>query len=296
MYFNWIGIVVRMDRFDLNPLGGRERTGKIVNKYLSLLFGLGSAMLFASAALAYSGSYVPGAGINASPHDLSRSDTGMNYKANPPDALNRICIFCHAPHNTYRLSTTTGGGGARADAAFDYLPLWNHGLQEDTAYVMYEDGGGQPVYGGAKPTQAIKYGMTAGSTSLLCLSCHDGTVAPNAYGNSDGQLLKSVSGGGGVIVDSYDIGKGKYLGNHHPIGFNYDLVQGDDVNIEDADVARLTPTAVVRNYLSADGTMECGTCHSVHNKGNSGEQLLWKTGESKQLCEACHLHGIYTAP
>ncbi len=269
-----------------------------MKKYHSVLLGFGSGMLFASVAIAYSGSYVPGVGINGSPHDLSRTDTGMIYTANPADALNRICIFCHAPHNTARLSTATGGAGPLADAAIDYLPLWNHGLQVDTNYTMHEDGGGQPVYGGAKPTQAIKHGMTAGSTSLLCLSCHDGTVAPNAYGNADGQLLKSVSNGGGAITDTYAIGKDKYLGNHHPIGFTYDLVQGDDSNIISADdpLARLTPTALVRDYLSASGTMECGTCHSVHNTGNSGGKLLWTTDAGKQLCEVCHLNDIYTAP
>ena len=266
-----------------------------VNKYLAVLLGLGSGVLFTSAAMAFTGLYVPGAGINASPHDLSRSDTGMDYKSAPPDPLNRICIFCHAPHNTYRLSTGTGGAGTVADTAFGYLPLWNHVLQEDVIYTMYEDGGGQPVYGGAKPSQAIKYGMTAGSSSLLCLSCHDGSVAPNSYGNSEGQLPKSISSGGGVIADSYGVGKEKYLGNHHPIGFNYDLVQGDDINIESADFALMTPAMTVRAFLSATGTMECGTCHSVHNTGNSGQTLLWRD-RSNQLCETCHLHGIYAAP
>ena len=267
-----------------------------MKKCAAALIGLGTGVLFASAAPAYFGSYVPGAGINATPHDLSRIDTGMIYQAIPSDPLNRICVFCHAPHNTYRSAATTDGLGLIADDAFDYLPLWNHALQQDTAYIMYEDGGGEPVYGGAKPLAAIDHGMTAGATSLLCLSCHDGSVAPNAFGSPDAQLARSVSGGGGPITDSYRVGKDRYLGNHHPIGFTYDLVQGDDINIESADLARLTPTTVVRNHLSRNGTMECGTCHSVHNTGNSGETLLWTTAESDQLCEACHLNGIYTAP
>ena len=263
---------------------------------LAVLLGLGSGMLFAFAALAYSGSYMPGTGINGSPHDLSRSDTGMNHQANPPDTLNRICIFCHAPHNTYRLSTASGGAGRRADADFGYLPLWNHELQADTTYQMYKFEDGQPEYGGTPATPAINHGMIAGSTSLLCLSCHDGSVAPNSYGDSDVQLQTSVSNGGGIIDESYAIGKDMYLGNHHPIGFNYDDVQSDDVNIESADAAQMTPTTSVRDHLSANGTMECGTCHSVHNKGNSGKTLLWMTSENDRLCETCHLNGIYTAP
>jgi len=259
---------------------------------LAALLSLGSGMLFAAAAAAYSGSYQPGEGINGSPHDLSRGNTGMNYRANPPDTLNRICIFCHAPHNTYRFSTVTGGAGPRADEAFDYLPLWNHQLQEQATYTMYsEEGSGRPVYGNVLPVPAINsiFGMYAGSTSLLCLSCHDGSVAPNSYGNADGQLPRSVSSGTGIIADSYGVGKDKYLGNHHPIGFNYDDVQRADNNIKDAD-SQMTPTTSVRNHLSANGRMECRTCHSVHNKGNSGKTLLWVPDgdEVGQLCWVCH--------
>ena len=68
-------------------------------------------------------------------HDLGTAHNGMNYVANPADtpARNRICIFCHAPHNTYELSPPTAaparvGAGPQAPDAFDYLPLWNHTL------------------------------------------------------------------------------------------------------------------------------------------------------------------------
>ena len=78
--------------------------------------------------------------------------------------------------------------------------------------------------------------MTPGSTSLLCLSCHDGSIAVNSYGNSPAQLSKSVSTGSAMMAPSYQIGTGKYLGNHHPIGFNYGNVQAVDTEIRDADL------------------------------------------------------------
>jgi len=248
----------------------------------------------ASVAMAYTGTYVPGSGINGTVHDLGTAHNGMNYTASPADPLNRICIFCHAPHNTYRLSTATGGSGPQADAAFDYLPLWNHTLQTDLAYTMYENGTGAPQ-SGPRASQAILNGMTPGSTSLLCLSCHDGSVAVNQYGNS-AQLSKSISSGSSYISPGYQIGKDKYLGNHHPIGFNYDLVQAADTEIREADSAMLTPTEFVRDHLYGGGTMECGTCHAVHNKGNSGETLLWRSDQNSELCLTCHDKGIYTAP
>jgi len=268
-----------------------------MNRVLKGLMIAGCGLLLASSAMAYSGSYPAGNGINLTVHDLSTVHNGMDYTAVPADtSLNRICIFCHAPHNTYRLSTATGGAGPQATSDFDYLPLWNHQLQASTAYQMYENGPGAPFVG-AKASQAILNGMTPGSSSLLCLSCHDGTIAANQYGNA-AQLPESVSTGGKFISTVYQIGKDQYLGNHHPIGFDYDLAAAGDNEIRNADAAMLTPTSFVRDHLYGAGNarMECGTCHSVHNKGNAGERLLWRSDQNSKLCLTCHDKGLYTAP
>lgn len=254
-------------------------------------------LVFASTVMAFTGTYVPGSGINGTVHDLPRTDTGMNYPpvTTPADTLNRICIYCHAPHNTYRISTATGGAGPQAPAAFDYLPLWNHTLQTNTAYQMYDNGPGAPQ-SGSLASQARLTGMSPGSSSLLCLSCHDGSMAVNSYGNSPAQLSRSVSNGTNTISPGYAIGQDQYLGNHHPIGFNYNTVQAGDVDIRQANSAMLTPTTFVEDHLYGAGTMECGTCHSVHNKGNSGETLLWRSDQNSELCLTCHAKGTYTAP
>ncbi|MBI5506158.1 MAG: hypothetical protein HY899_15290, partial [Deltaproteobacteria bacterium] len=49
----------------------------------------------------------------------------------------------------------------------------------------------------------------------------------------------------------------------------------------------------VRMHLLGAGNtmMECGTCHSVHNKGNTGESLLWRSDVNSQLCLTCHDKG-----
>lgn len=254
-------------------------------------------LLLASSAFAFTGTYIPDTGINGTVHDLSgpnQAAAGMAYT--PADDLNRICIFCHAPHNTYRLHGTGIGGGPEAPSdAFDYLPLWNHALPANTAYQMYDNGPGAPT-SGSHASQAILLGMTPGSTSLLCLSCHDGSVAVNSYGNP--QQKSGQSAGGAFMTPAYQIGKDKYLGNHHPIGFNYDAVQAGDTEIRAADTAMLTPTTFIRDHLKGIGNnlMECGTCHSVHNKGNAGETLLWRSDQNSELCLTCHDKGIYTPP
>ena len=266
----------------------------MLRRYLYGALLAGGAFFLALNALAYTGTYVPGTGINNTVHDLGTAKNGMNYTAVPVDPLARTCIFCHAPHATYRLSTAAGTGtGPVAPAEFDYLPLWNHSLVGfTTAFSMYDNGPGAPQTG-SKALQAFGE-MTPGNVSLLCLSCHDGTIAVNSYGNGD-QLSTSVSNGSTTITNRYRIGADKYLGNHHPIGFNYDNVQAGDTEIRSADTAQLTPTTFVRDHL-ANSQMECSTCHSVHNKGNSGERLLWRSDQNSELCLTCHDKGIYTAP
>src|SRR5262245_6040545 len=100
----------------------KEMIGGTV-KYITGLFVVAIMVLVASLASAYTGQYVPGSGINGTPHDLSRNVNGMTYAAVPADPLTRICIFCHAPHNAYRLNGTGIGAGPEvADPAYDYLP------------------------------------------------------------------------------------------------------------------------------------------------------------------------------
>jgi predicted CXXCH cytochrome family protein len=183
----------------------------------------------------------------------------------------QICIFCHTPHT-----------------AAPRTPLWNRDVDAARTYVMPASATLQ-AYKGAAPQPD--------GASKLCLSCHDGTIAANQYGNA-AQLPESVSTGGKFISTVYQIGKDQYLGNHHPIGFDYDLAAAGDNEIRNADAAMLTPTSFVRDHLYGAGNarMECGTCHSVHNKGNAGERLLWRSDQNSKLCLTCHDKGLYTAP
>ncbi|MFI5395332.1 MAG: cytochrome c3 family protein [Candidatus Binatia bacterium] len=49
----------------------------------------------------------------------------------------------------------------------------------------------------------------------------------------------------------------------------------------------------VRDHLYGPGgtRMECATCHSVHNTGNTGETLLWRSDAGSRLCLTCHDKG-----
>lgn len=255
---------------------------------------------------------LPGAGINASVHDMSATGP-VNYG---PDTLNRICIFCHAPHNAYRLdasisgsATGVGGSGPIAPAAYDYLPLWNHLLPIPPTYYMYYPGSGAPdASTSGKGSQAflLSGGRTApGGTSLLCLSCHDGITAINNYGNVSQPSTSTNTTGATLMPAGYVIGMDGNLQNHHPIAFEFTAAMGGiDPGITDPTVAVFNGADTVQNHLysytdpvtltSYSNQMECGTCHSVHNTANTGERLLWRSDRASALCLTCHIKGILT--
>ena len=105
-----------------------------------------------------------------------------------------------------------------------------------------------------------------------------------------------------MMAAAYQIGgNGHYLGNHHPIGFDYDLVQQADTEIRPSTTTLFTPTTFISDHLFGgggitSGNVECATCHSVHNKGNTGETLLWRSDQNSELCLTCHDKGLYTTP
>jgi predicted CXXCH cytochrome family protein len=230
------------------------------------------------------GSYEGGTGIYNTPHDL-RTGTiaGDIYNVAGADPLNRLCIFCHAPHHTVK------PGSAEAEGV-DYLPLWNHVVTAQI-YETYDNGADDPddLTSGHQLNAVVGQ---PGSVSRLCLSCHDGTVAINQYGFTPGDA-RSQQRGSNVIADQYMIGAGGDLRNHHPIGFNYRDVAADDFEIADPD-STVINAAVNKSLNIADvlyqDQMECVTCHDVHNSNNQGaEKFLWKSDANSSFCVTCHL-------
>ena len=166
--------------------------------------------------------------ISGTAHDLS---TGYG--------TDQICIFCHTPHNA---STTNN------------TPLWNHGVTAQS-FTPY-----------ASTTLNATVG-DPGDTSIACLSCHDGTVAIDAYGGSSG----TTSMTGDSLLDTD-------LSNDHPIGFTYDAA------LATADTGLHTPPITGLPLFS--GQVECGTCHNVHN--NAYIPFLRETNAASALCLSCH--------
>jgi predicted CXXCH cytochrome family protein len=249
---------------------------------VSLAFGLVAVAAAGAQAAGYT-DYTPGAGIAGSPHDIPNGAiANTSYVGPNADPLQRICIYCHAPHHSLE-----PGSEYAITHQVDYLPLWNHAVTVQD-YMMYDNGADEPT-GGPHAAQSEVLMDGPGSVSRLCLSCHDGTVAVNEYGFSPSA---TTNGGGPTIAEQYKIGGVSSVSgmnsliNHHPIGFNYDAVQVADDEIKEA------ATSPLGNYMIADllwaGKMECTTCHDVHNSNNTGEKLLYESNFKSQFCLACH--------
>jgi hypothetical protein len=218
-----------------------------------------------------------GNGIIGTPHDLSRNtNPTLAAKYGSDDHLDRICIFCHAPHHTLKVADAAG---------INYLPLWNHGVTSVT-YITYGNGTDDPSDEN-HDSYAEENAGQPGSVSRLCLSCHDGTVAVNEYGFDPGRL-PSRGAASHSIQGSFAIGAGGNLWNHHPIGFDYNAAEATDDELADSNT-QFGDTGVTIQDLLYAGKMECVTCHDVHNTKNEGETFLWVSDYNSRFCCTCHL-------
>lgn len=161
-----------------------------------------------------------------------------------------ICKPCHTPHH------------AVTDLP---APLWNHELT--VATYETHSGSGVPVEDALDPT------------SILCMSCHDGTVALDSFGGNTGvQYI-----GGDELI-------GTDLTDDHPVGA--DAVYPDVPWFNDPANWENTPHGFTLRDMDVDGSIErvvsCGTCHEPHDRNNQ-EHMLWINNSGSDLCLTCHL-------
>jgi predicted CXXCH cytochrome family protein len=175
------------------------------------------------------------AGIAGGPHDLSGRGWGTT----------EVCIFCHTPHN----AKTT-----------QLAPLWNHASTVAT-YTAYSSSTLNAVPGAPS------------NNSKACLSCHDGTVALDAYGSRTGTTMID----GGALI-------GTNLSDDHPIGFTYD---GALATLDGHLVTPASGSQVVADVPLFSAKMECGSCHNAHD--NSLGDFLRVNNAGSALCLKCHV-------
>lgn len=189
-------------------------------------------------------------------HDLSQ------YGTSPiKGTLSGSCLYCHAPHS-----------GLNGSPGISGTPLWNQKLSSVQSYTVYTS---STMVNQGNPSPPL------GTASTLCLSCHDGTVAPGAlaaYGTV------SMSGS----MNSTDV-FGTNLSSVHPFSLILPLQSAPDL------VSSLTysppytadQTGAVRLI---NGNVECTSCHNPHaqNIDPNNPNFLVIDNSSSALCLACH--------
>lgn len=199
--------------------------------------------------------------IANSPHDLSSSVATNADK-------NEICVYCHTPH--------------AANTAIS-APLWNKPAGSATL----------SSYSSSTIDSEI---LPVGSVSLACLSCHDGTQAPdtviNAPGTNGLTAGTSLGTAATALTGVFNIG-GDDLVNDHPIGIRYGGGDGGSLAANDPDFVTAstatinsTPVWWVDTSVGSAGTrektdmilytrtsalssnpepyVECASCHDPH--------------------------------
>lgn len=227
------------------------------------VFGVAAGAVLAFAAVAFQGSTAHAAGtVVGSKHDLRAVGGGTPTGS----GLNEVCVVCHTPH--------------QAAAANSQDPLWNHTGTATASFGVYAS----PTLN-AVPTAIVGGAMGGQSASLLCMSCHDGTVSvlsmynpPNA-GPVTAVAVPGIDAAGRIISNA---NMGTSLSDDHPVNFAYDTA------LATADGGLVDPasSATVASWL-VGGTMQCSSCHSTHDPTNS--PFLRTSNVGSALCLACHI-------
>ena len=251
-------------------------------------------------------------GIVGSAHDFTDSldantpagarDESWNYRG-------EICRVCHAPHDKGRTAWKDWAN----DEGIDGGLLWNHQLSDTIVYTMY--------------TSDSLEGAIAGNVigkSKLCLSCHDGTVALNAFdgrqGNDFGTAAAPLNGGVfmGNLDNGFTIGPGRtgsendFLMGTHPISVQYaagllgpvnpKVNRAGGLHIPEGktfgNLVEMTLAPTVDMVLE-QGMVQCHSCHDVHDSvdvnavgtrlNRAGQGLAANRGaDPSGLCLSCH--------
>ena len=239
----------------------------------------------AAGAMLLVGTSAVSAAIVGSPHDLSAGPAAATYSVNTTTigGTGQVCVVCHTPHN------------AEKGTVKQYI--WNHTISS-ASYKMYNID--HPTDRGTFNTTGTTNGLD--NNSLLCMSCHDGTLGLDAFGGTTtGGVWAQNQGTPGKAMTG-DAVIGTDLGSMHPVGVIFGGWDGvtytgstyynSPTTWTGAGYAGGKPSLVLVSGAKGAGgvyVVGCTTCHTPHtlNNGASAAFLNMDNSGSK-LCLACH--------
>lgn len=199
------------------------------------------------------------AGVSETKHNFSSPTYSPNayfYSAR------QVCVFCHTAHNSDLTNPA---------------PLWNHENSAET-YNMYNSN-----------TMDMSRTPQPNKGSLVCLSCHDGTIAINSLNNVPGPSGAGTYGtpggsaldGSGKLTSASNAYIGIDLQDDHPVGVIYDQSKDNDFYIKTGN-----PLLYPDKLLSDGLYVECNSCHNPHDDTYSN--FLVESNANSALCGRCH--------
>jgi hypothetical protein len=167
------------------------------------------------------------------------------------------CQYCHAPHSGLN------------SASLPNLPLWSQTLSTESNYTLYTG-----------PTEVNpEQEPTLGSASNLCLSCHDGTVAPGTNVPYTGLQMSGA-------MNSQDLFIGTLQGIH-PFNFKLPLNCSND-NLLASLCSGSTGNSAVQLI---SGNVQCNSCHNPHVQAIDPieQDFLVMDNANSAMCLSCHV-------
>jgi len=222
-----------------------------------------------------------GGTLLGSKHDFTGLNQRTGVVAMPTLAFSDYgssCVYCHIPPDKNGADSTPRGG----------ITGWNRFQPATDGYKLYDS-----------RTLNNKV-RTPSPISLLCLSCHDGTMGvdmtvfrPDTWERGEDAALHLRLNGASDLMSCGRCHNGKEahsieikhigtdLTNDHPISMTYAGLNSKDQDFRPPD----GPYGFDNGVKLYDGRVECATCHNVHNPD---VKLLLRT-EANRLCETCHI-------
>ncbi len=162
--------------------------------------------------------------------------------------VTQICRTCHIPHRIR---------GNKTLKRYKKGLLWKKKI-ESLTYSLYNSSWSSSLTGmrdtaWTSPITGRQGGMPDG-LSKLCLSCHNGTIAPDIFNL------------------------------HHFVSLEYDVTKAE---LRDPDIIKMGVSGPISEILNG-GKIQCSSCHDPHDEESvAGTRLL--RVEKDKICLVCHL-------